>query len=221
MNTLDTSAPPVESFLPGMSRNWLLPLYDPLVRLLRIERHHRQLVTLAALKPAERVLEIGCGTGNLALLIKRLHPDVDVVGVDPDERALARAQRKAGRRHLAIEFIPAFAQRLPFADGSYDRVVSAFMFHHLDPDVKAAALAAARRVLTPDGAMQLVDFGGAVDETDGFAARLQHRHQRLADNLGDRIPGLMRDAGFTDAAEVAHQLTRLGRITHYRGVAFG
>ena len=61
-----------QRYLPGMSKNWLLPLYDPMVRILRIESHHRRLVELAAFEAGERVLEIGCGTGNLTLLIKRL-----------------------------------------------------------------------------------------------------------------------------------------------------
>lgn len=216
MDTSTLASAPDDSFLPGMSRNWLLPLYDPLVRLLRIERHHRQLVTLAQFRPGERVMEIGCGTGNLALLIKHLHADVDVVGIDPDERALDRARRKARRRRLAVEFNGAFAQRLPLPDASFDRVVSAFMFHHLATDVKAAALGEARRALTPGGTLHLVDFGGTIDRSDGLAARIQHRHKLIEDNLGERIPAMMREAGFAEAAEIAHRVTRLGRITHYR-----
>lgn len=208
-----------DNYLPGMSHNWLLPLYDPLVRLLRIGRHHRQLVTLAGLGPGERVLEIGCGTGNLALLIKDMHPDVEVVGIDPDAKAVARARRKARRRRLAVELHEGFAQRMPFPDESFDRVVSAFMFHHLDADVKPAALAEARRVLRPGGTLHIVDFGGATTRSHGISARLQHRHKRMADNLGDRIPQLMTEAGLTGAAEVAHRVTRMGRITHYRAEA--
>lgn len=207
-----------DRYLPGMSRNWLLPLYDPLVRLLRIERHHRQLVTLAGPRPGERILEIGCGTGNLALLIRDMHPEVEVVAIDPDAKALARARRKASRRRLAVELHQGFAQRLPFPDESFDRVVSAFMFHHLAADVKTAALAEVRRVLRPGGSLHLVDFGGASDRSDGLAARVQHRNRLMADNLGERIPQLMTEAGFAGAAEMAHRATRLGRITHYRAV---
>lgn len=205
-----------DRYLPGMSRNWLLPLYDPLVRLLRLESHHRQLVGLADLQPADRVLEVGCGTGNLALLVKRLHPSVDVVGIDPDGRALARARRKAHRRNLTVGLHRGLAQDLPFPDGSFDRVVSAFMFHHLAPGVKADALREARRVLAGSGTLHLVDFGGATERSDGFAARMQRRSKLMADNLGGRIPQLMSEAGFLEAAEVAHRVTRIGRITQYR-----
>ena len=100
-----------------MSKRWLLPLYDPLVRLLGIEWHHRRLVELATFGAGERVLEIGCGTGNLTLLIKHLHPNKEIVGIDPDEMALSRARRKASRRHLAVQFDHGFGQRLPYSDG--------------------------------------------------------------------------------------------------------
>lgn len=207
----------MDTYVPPMSKSWLLPLYDPLVRALRIGSHHRQLVTAADLRPGERVLEIGCGTGNLALLIARVHAGVDVVGIDPDPRALARARRKADRRGLAVELHHGFAERLPFPDGSFDRVVSAFMFHHLVADAKPRALGEARRALRAGGSLHLVDFGGAVERSDGLVARIQHRHTLMADNLGERVPRLMRAAGFTDAAEIAHRVTRLGRVTHYRG----
>jgi ubiquinone/menaquinone biosynthesis C-methylase UbiE len=204
-----------ERYLPGMSKNWLLPLYDPLVRMLRIESHHRRLVDLAAFEPGERVLEIGCGTGNLALLIKRLHPTADVVGIDPDDKALARARRKAMRGRLAVRFDHGFAQHLPYGDTSFDCVASAFMFHHLGAEVKRAVLAEVLRVLTPDGRLRLVDFGGAIERSDGFMARLQHRNKHLAGNLGERIPEIMREAGLHEADEIEHRVTRLGRITFY------
>ena len=85
----DADALSEERYLPGMSKSWLLPLYDPLVRLLGIESHHRRLVELATFGAGERVLEIGCGTGNLTLLIKRLHPKADIIGIDPDDMALS------------------------------------------------------------------------------------------------------------------------------------
>jgi ubiquinone/menaquinone biosynthesis C-methylase UbiE len=212
-------APSEERYLPGMSKNWLLPLYDPLVRILRIESHHRRLIELTGLEAGQKVLEIGCGTGNLALLIKRLHPQTEVVGVDPDDKALSRARRKASRQRLAIRFDHGYAQRLPYADQSFDQVVSAFMFHHLDADVKQAVLVEVLRVLTPGGRVHLVDFGGATEPSDGLLARLQHRHKHLAGNLGNRIPETMRESGLHEVGEIEHRVTRLGRISFYRATA--
>jgi ubiquinone/menaquinone biosynthesis C-methylase UbiE len=209
-----------DHYLPGMGHDRLLPLYDPLQRLLGISRIHRPLVDQAGIRPGHRVLEIGCGTGNLALLVGLLHPDAVVVGLDPDPRALARARRKAGRRSLPVRFDRGFAQELPYADASFDRVLSALMFHHLGPDERARALLEVRRVLQPGGSLHLVDFGGARERSDGLMARLSHRSPLLEDNFGSRIPELMRDAGLADPSEVAHRVSRvMGRLTYYRAEA--
>jgi ubiquinone/menaquinone biosynthesis C-methylase UbiE len=199
-----------------MGHDRLLPLYDPLQRLLGMESVHRQLVDQARIQPDQRILEIGCGTGNLAILIKRLHPGAEVVGIDPDPKALARAQRKAGRETLSVHLDRGFAEELPYSDASFDRVVSALMFHHLEPKEKEKTLEEARRVLKPGGSLHLVDFGGAKVRSDGFMARLHNRSERLRNNFGHRIPMLMREAGFADPTEVAHRITIVGRLTYYR-----
>lgn len=116
-------------YLPAAGHEWLLPLYDPLVKLLGGGSAHRQLVDQTGIQPGHRVLEIGCGTGNLVILVKRLYPRAEVVGLDPDPKALARARRKAERDALSIQFDRGFSDALPYPAGSFDRVLSAFMFH--------------------------------------------------------------------------------------------
>jgi len=209
-----------KTYVPGMGHERLLPLYDPLCRLLGMPKIHRSLVDQAEIGPGQRVLEIGCGTGNLALLVKRLHPNAEVVGLDPDARALARARRKCERRGLDVQLDRGFAEELSYPDGSFDRVLSAFMFHHLGPDEKEAVLREVRRVLKPGGSLHLLDFGGEKASEDGFVARLSHRNGLLRDNFGERIPALMREAGLADPTEVDHRVGRvLGRVTYYRAVA--
>ncbi len=210
------AADPGRRYLPGMGRDWLLPLYDPIARALGAPSAHRLLADQADLRPGQRVLEIGCGTGNLLLLVKRQHPDATVLGLDPDPKALARAARKAGRAALSVELDRGFADQLPYPDGSVDRVLSAFMFHHLEPAQRQSALREVRRVLAPGGSLHLLDFGGATDRPDGLLARLAHHSHRLQDNYGDRILTLMWDAGLANPRETAHRVTRIGRYTCYR-----
>ena len=202
-------------YLPAMGRDWLLPLYDPFTRLIGIESAHRKLADEAALESAERVLEIGCGTGNLALLVKRMQPQLEVVGLDPDPKALARAARKARRAGLPLELDRGFADELPYPAGSFDRVLSSLMVHHLEADLRGPSLRQALRVLRPGGSLHLMDFGGDSHHLHGLA-RLARGSRTLEDNWDDRIPALMRQAGFVDAAETGHLTKRIGRLTYYR-----
>ena len=102
--TMITEAETSRRFVPGMGVDWLLPLYDPCTWLLRLDRARHQLLRQAELRPGLHVLDIGCGTGSLAVLAKRLCPAVEVVGTDPDEKALSRAARKARRAGVSIQF---------------------------------------------------------------------------------------------------------------------
>lgn len=207
---------PRKDFVPGAGHDWLLPLYDPLIRMLGISAAHRQLVDQADIRPGHRILEVGCGTGNLAVLVKRLHPQADVVGLDPDPKALARARRTAARAALAVRLDRGFAEALPYPDATFDRVLSALMFHHLESDEQGAMMREVRRVLRPGGSLHLLDFGGATARSDGVIARLVHRSERLRGNFGDVVPTLMAEAGFVDPTEVAHRVTIVGRFTSYR-----
>ena len=87
-----------KTYLPAAGRDWLLPFYDPFTKVLGVEASHRKLINQASISPGHRVLEIGCGTGKLAILVKRLNPASQVLAINPDPKALARAHRKAQRR---------------------------------------------------------------------------------------------------------------------------
>jgi ubiquinone/menaquinone biosynthesis C-methylase UbiE len=221
---------PDRDYLPAMGRDALLPLYDPLSRLLGVRAAHRRLVAQAGIAPGHRVLEIGCGTGNLLLLTKRTHPQATVIGLDPDEAALARARRKADRAGLDVQLDHGFAAELPYPDASVDRVLSALMFHHLPPPEKRTALREVRRVLAPDGSLHLLDIDRAVPRSTGLLLRLAHlgRHHggphgvgadHLADNSSHRIRALMQEAGLTGPAETDHGRSIFGRHVYYRADA--
>jgi ubiquinone/menaquinone biosynthesis C-methylase UbiE len=207
-------------YLPGAGRDIFLPGYDLLARALGMSKVYTALIAQAELAEARRVLEIGCGTGNVSMRAKRAHPATELVGCDPDTLALARARRKA-RGLPGIRFDRAYAQKLPYADGEFDRVLSSMMLHHLPDDAKADAAAEVFRVLRPGGRLHLVDVGGAMTTHDGLAARRMLRNRHVAGNLGDSIPRLLRTAGF-DCSEVAsHRHRFVGRLTYYRATRPG
>lgn len=202
-------------YLPAAGHDALLPGYDVLARLLGFNRVYQTLIAQAELANSQRVLEIGCGTGNLAIRAKRAQPGVEVIGSDPDPLALARARRKAQTLN-GISFERGYAQQLPYVDGEFDRVLSSMMLHHLNEDAKTAAAAEVFRVLRPGGRLHLVDISGDTTADHGLMARLIRRNPHAAGNFGDAIPRLLRMAGF-DCAEVAAQRHRiLGRLSYYR-----
>jgi len=202
-------------YLPAAGHDLLLPSYDLIARLFGMNRVYDVLIAQAELADAHRVLEIGCGTGNVSIRAKRGHPAIELVGCDPDPLALARAQRKA-RGLSGISLDRAYAQKLPYADGEFDRVLSSMMLHHLDDDVKADAAAEVFRVLRPGGRLHLVDVGGDMTARDGLAARRMLRSRHVTGNLGDSIPRLLRVAGFDCTAVATHRQRFVGRLTYYR-----
>lgn len=207
-------------YIPAFGKDALLPFYDLLTRVLGMGRNYDALIAQAELADSLRVLEIGCGTGNVTVRAKRAALGADVVGTDPDPLALARAQRKA-RGLPGIRFERAYAQELPFVDGEFDRALSSMMLHHLDEDVKTGALAELHRVLRPGGRLHIVDIGGHTTVHHGLAARWMKDNPHAAGNLGDAIPQLLRKVGF-ECEEVGTRRHRLiGQLTFYRATRSG
>jgi ubiquinone/menaquinone biosynthesis C-methylase UbiE len=204
------------SYLPAAGRHGFLPFYDPITKLIGVDKNRHALLDHADLEPGHRVLDVGCGTGSLLVLIKRREQDVDVVGLDPDPKALARARRKAQRAGVDLQLDQGFADALPYGEASFDRVFSSLMFHHLERDDKSRALTEIRRVLKPGGRLELMDFGGRDDAGQSRVHRWLHSHHRLEDNGESHMLSLMTQAGFLNARIVGRASMLLGRIVYYQ-----
>jgi len=163
------------SFLPGMGRTWLLPVYDVMTRVAGVREVHERTVALAGLRPGQDVIDVGCGTGNLSLAALAARPDARLTGLDPDAAALRRAARKARRRGVSLTLVQGFADRLPAEDASLDHVISSLAFHHVDEDGRARFASEACRALRPGGRITVADFGGPSQgaEDAGHAAHSQ------------------------------------------------
>lgn len=205
-------------YLPAAGHDWALPLYDPFVKLLGGEAAKRKLLEQAGLHPTHRVLDVGCGTGTLAVLTKRLNSDVAVTGLDPDAKALARSEQKARRAGASIHFDQGFSEELPYPDESFDRVFSSFMLHHLEGSAKEKTLKEIRRVLAPGGSLHLLDFERPEPLPEGFLRRRVSSNPHWGDNSERRILALMRQAEFDSPKKVmtATLLFGLLQIGYYQ-----
>jgi ubiquinone/menaquinone biosynthesis C-methylase UbiE len=202
------------AYLPAAGQDYLLPLYDPLVKLLGADRARKKLFDQAKVLPQHRVLDIGCGTGTFAVALKGWLPTLGVVGLDPDPKALARGRRKAARMGASIRFDQGFANALPYPDASFDRVFSSLMFHHLPREAKVPTLREVRRVLKPGGSLHLLDFEQEGAHSHNPLARWLHASERLKDNQSEQIRNWMRGAGFVDPGIVDSDQPIFGRIVY-------
>jgi ubiquinone/menaquinone biosynthesis C-methylase UbiE len=192
-----------DDYVPAFGKDFLLPLFDPLVKLLGADRVRDLLLEEARLRPGHRVLDVGCGTGTFAIAIKRRYPGVEVVGLDPDPKALVRGVRKAERAAVSIRLERGFGQALPYPDGSFDRVFSTLTLHHLPTGVKKATLREARRVLKSGGSLHVLDMAGDAPHERSRLPRWLHGGLHPRDNSANLILSLMRDVGFNDPQNYA------------------
>lgn len=180
-----------EPYLKAAGSDRMARYYDLIARLgMRERRIKGRVIALARLGPGRRMLDLGCGTGTLLLLARRSHPEASVIGVDGDPTILAIARRKAQQAGIALQLDEAMAYALPYADGSFDAVVSTLTFHHLTPDQQERALAEVRRVLVPDGRLVVGDFTVPQNRLMRLAQRLhvglmRHRHGQAGDQHAD------------------------------------
>ncbi len=169
--------------------------YDVLACLLLLGRERafrERLVRLARLKPGQSVLDIGCGTGSLAIAAKRrVEPSGTVQGIDASPEMIARARRKASKAGVDVAFTNGVVEALPFPDGHFDAVLSTLMLHHLPRDARQQCACEMRRVLKPGGRVLAVDFGGPAGDRKSLMEHF-HRHGRV--EVHD-IVQLLSDAG--------------------------
>lgn len=193
------------AYIPPLRFHALTPLYDSAVRWTTNEGAFRKamLEAMPATRQPRDLLDIGCGTGSFAAMLKRQFPAARVVGVDADKQALDIARRKAAALGLGIDFHRADARRLPFPDASFDAASASLFFHHLEDADKLSVLRQLHRCLKPGGRLVVADWHrpmsllgkirfGLVRTLDGFAVTRVHA-------IGG-FPALLAQAGFVVSA---------------------
>lgn len=192
-------------------------LYDVLMRMLTRgqEREYRnRLLDLAGIAPGDDVLDIGCGTGTLAVAAwHRCRPGGTVTGVDISEKMLAAARRKTGRAAARVTLLSADSADLPFDDGSFDVVVVTTVLHMLPEDRLKPSLEEASRVLRSGGRLLVVDYAGDPKRRRHWSAKLGPHGRFDLDRL--RVP--LTETGFGDIAGGALDWMSLHFLRGVRG----
>jgi ubiquinone/menaquinone biosynthesis C-methylase UbiE len=202
-------------YVPAFGLRWLTPFYDSFAKTFADPLRHR-LLQGANIQPGQRVLDLGCGTGLLAIMLKQSTPEAQVTGLDGDEAVLSIARDKS--RGTDIQWDHALAFDMPYPDQSFDAVVSSFVTHHLTSADKVRAFKEVHRVLRPDGWFHIVDFGPPFNFLTRVQASVMKNLERTSDNFAGRIVPMLTEAGFSGVKEAEHVITFFGPVAFYRAV---
>src|SRR5919198_1416819 len=173
--------------------------YDLVTRVISFGRDRairETLIELAAPAPGETVLDVGCGTGTLALALKSSVGTGEVHGIDASPEMIDVAREKAAKAGADVDFQVALIEALPFPAATFDLVTSSLMLHHLPDDLKRTGLAEIRRVLKPGGRFMAVDFATHSHSPLGHLLSI-FGHSR-GESMVDKLMPMLKDAGFSD-----------------------
>jgi demethylmenaquinone methyltransferase/2-methoxy-6-polyprenyl-1,4-benzoquinol methylase/phosphoethanolamine N-methyltransferase len=155
-----------------------------------------KLIELGAPAPGEKVLDVGCGTGTLAIAIKPQVGTGEVHGIDASPEMIQVAKEKSAKDGSDIDFRVALIEAIPFPDASFDLVTSSLMLHHLPDDLKAKGFLEIRRVLKPGGRFMAMDFAAHSHSRLGHLLSI-FGHSR-GESMVDKLEPMVKDSGFSD-----------------------
>src|SRR3954452_6179651 len=211
-----------QQYVPALRFDSLTRLYGPIVALTSRERgFKRRLLEHARIKDGESVLDLACGTGTLAIEIKKQNPKAKVSALDGDRPILARARAKAKEAGVKIAFERGLSNELPYDARSFDVVLTTLFFHHLTDEAKADTSEEIRRVLRLGGRVLIADWGRPQDplmRAMFLNVQLLDGFRNTSSNVAGKLPEFLREAGLKRVSVVDRLRTPLGTIEILRAI---
>lgn len=211
------------SYTPALGMHSLTSEYDRVIAVMTREQKWRgRLVAALAPQADDTIVDLGCGTGTLAIMIQQAAKTARVIAIDPDSTVRGIASAKAEAAGAKIEFVPALGgdrvDGLPYSKA--DKVVTSLVLHQCSMEAKEALLANAFALLRPGGRLFVADFGvqktllmqllfNQVRSLDGY--------ENTRPNKDGIIPTLISRAGFANVTEEWTVQTPTGSITLWTG----
>lgn len=206
-----------EKYIPALSYRFLTPFYDFIQKyIVRDIRYKSLLIQQAAIQPGQQVLDLGCGTGTLAIMAKQAQPGAEVTGLDADPDMLKVATYKSAQLKIPVKFDVGFTNKLPYPDESFDRVLSSIMIHHLKTPDKWQTAREMYRVLKPGGQLHIIDFGKPVTWYGKLLGPLLYKFEEANDNIEGKLPEIFAAPGLKTTV-AGHFWTFFGDQVFLRG----
>ena len=206
-----------DEYIPALGLRRLTPFYDFIQRwVVRDIRYKSRLIKQAAIQAGHLVLDLGCGTGTLAIMAKQAQPDAEVVGLDADPEMLKVAYIKSSREVSDVRFDEGMTFNLPYPDASFDRVLSSIMIHHLKTPDKQKTAREIYRVLKPGGQLHVIDFGKPSTFYGKLLGPFLHKFEEANDNIDGKLPIMFGQAGLK-VQEMGNFWTFFGDLTFLAG----
>ena len=203
-----------DEYVPSLKYDRLTSLYDSLQKWTFPELSSQsKLLNQSTIELGYHVLDIGCGTATLTILIKENHPDAVVVGLDADPKVLEIAKKKAAKDNLDIRFDQGLSYQLPYDNESFDVIFSSLLFHHLNREKKIRTLKEVFRVLRSGGELHVADWGKPQNVFMRIAflpVQLLDGFETTSDNVKGLLPELFRNAGFNEIQQTAKYTALFG-----------
>jgi ubiquinone/menaquinone biosynthesis C-methylase UbiE len=205
-----------QKYVPALSLRWLTPLYDALIDgPMSMSRMRKDLVAQMGDLSDKKILDVGSGTGTMAVMIKQAHPSAEVLGLDGDPQILEIARAKARKLGIEIRFDQGMSFDLPYPNESFDVVLTTVMLHHLSRDAKQTTAREMHRVLRPGGQLFGADFVEPRSSLGKAIRPFTRRFERVADNLDGFLPVMFENAGFKSYKETSRYF--FGSISLFQG----
>ncbi len=161
----------------------------------------RMIVEMAKIKPGDKVLDVGCGTGDLTLTAKKyVGAFGSAYGIDATPEGINIARKKAKRSGSEAVFEVGLIEKIAYPDATFDVIISRLVIHHLPDDLKRRGFKEIYRVLKPGGHVFLADFKPPTNPILAHVALALVGHRMMMHSNVWDIPPMLAETGFVEAA---------------------